>query len=157
MLLPARFDCRLRWVLLGISSAPIAGAFLYNLGLRITPAKCLFQWLLGFPAPTCGMTRSWMALVRGDWQQAVMYHLFGPVLFCLCLAVVVQVMLELAIGRQLSYSRWLWQPKWMAIALVPFFGYYGLRLYVRYTSAMLPFHLSDTAAWQLLTHGAKLL
>jgi hypothetical protein len=151
------FDRRLRWLLLGISFAPIAGAFLYNLGLRVTPTKCLFQQVFHIPAPTCGMTRSFMALARGDWQQAVMYHLFGPVLFCGCLGLTIQMMAELSTGRRLFY--WHWRSGAIASLsfLVLFFGYYGLRLYARYTAGTLPFHLADTAVWQLLTHGAKLL
>jgi Protein of unknown function (DUF2752) len=158
-----RFDRRLRWVGLGISLAPILGAFLYNLGLRLTPAKCFFQQIFGFPAPTCGMTRAFMALARGDWQQAVQYHLFAPVLFCFCVIIAVLMTTELAIGHRLSvFYAGRRQLSELAIALVLFFsslffGYYGLRLYARYSTGILPFHLSDTTLWQLLTSGAKLL
>jgi Protein of unknown function (DUF2752) len=157
-----RLDRRMRWVLLGISLAPVIGAFLYNLGLRVTPAKCFFQQMFGFPAPTCGMTRSFMALARGDWQQAIQYHLFAPVLFCLCLIIAALMITELAIGHRLSafYTGWsasrLRLPGGIAIALL-FFGYYGLRLYARSSTGTLPFHWADTALWQLLTSGAKLL
>jgi Protein of unknown function (DUF2752) len=154
-------DRRIRWVGLGISLAPVAGAFLYNLGLRVTPAKCLFQQLFGFPAPSCGMTRSFMALARGDWQQAVQYHLFAPVLFCLCVIIAILMAAELAIGHRLNAfhigrSANRLRLGGIAIALL-FFGYYGLRLYARYGAGTLPFHLADTALWQLLTSGAKLL
>ena len=154
-------DRRLRWVLLGISLATVIGAFLYNLGLRVTPAHCLFQQMFGFPAPTCGMTRSFMALARGDWQQAIQYHLFAPLLFCLCVVIAALMTAELAIGHRLKplygwlQASWLRRSGWMAIVL--FFGYYGLRLYARYNTGLLPFHLADTALWQLLTSGAKLL
>ena len=153
-----RCDRRLRWIGLGISLAPIIGAFLYNLGLRLTPAKCLFQQMFGFPAPTCGMTRAFMALARGDWQQAIQYHLFAPVLFCLCVIIAVLMPAELAIGHRLSaLDAGMRQLGGLAIALVLFFSYYGLRLYARYSTGIPPFHLSDTALWQLLTSGAKLL
>ena len=158
-----QFDRRLRWVGLGISLAPIIGAFLYNLGLRVTPAQCFFQRMFGFPAPSCGMTRAFMALARGDWQQAIQYHLFAPVLFCLCVILAMLTTAELTIGHRLSafYAGRFYagrrQLEGLAIALVLFFGYYGLRLYARYSTGILPFHLSDIALWQLLTSGAKLL
>lgn len=35
---------------------------------------CLIYNTTGFPCPTCGMTRAYLALLRGDLQGAVFYH-----------------------------------------------------------------------------------
>ncbi|HEY9647789.1 MAG TPA: DUF2752 domain-containing protein, partial [Chroococcidiopsis sp.] len=59
-------DRLLRGLILGVSLGPVVGAVLYNQGVRLTPAKCLFQAIIGFPSPGCGMTRSLMAIARGD-------------------------------------------------------------------------------------------
>jgi hypothetical protein len=32
---------------------------------------CLFRRVTGFPCPTCGSTRSVLALVRGDWATSL--------------------------------------------------------------------------------------
>ncbi|MBW4660118.1 MAG: DUF2752 domain-containing protein [Drouetiella hepatica Uher 2000/2452] len=152
----------IRWAILGLSLAPVIGAFLYNEGLRLTPQKCFFQQLLGFPSPGCGMTRSFMAIVRGDWQQALTYHLFAPFLFGICLVVAFYAAIELMAGRrltdygQLSFlnERYLIL---IAIGILLFFGYYALRMYARYGNGLLPFDLADTILWQQLTLGAKAL
>jgi len=148
-----------RWMILGASLAPVIGAFLYNLGLRITPQKCFFQQWLGFPSPACGMTRAFMAIARGDWQQALTYHLFAPLLFGACLLAAAHVSTELIGGRRLpiGYGRSLCQPSVIALGVLLFFSYYALRMYARYSSGILPFDLAETALWQNLTLGAKAL
>jgi len=44
------------------------------------PDLCLFHRLLGLPCPTCGLTRSWSALLHGQPGAALRFHLFGPAL-----------------------------------------------------------------------------
>jgi hypothetical protein len=39
---------------------------------------CLFRSMFGFPCPGCGMTRSMMALWRGDLALSLRYHPLGP-------------------------------------------------------------------------------
>ena len=41
-------------------------------------APCLFAKVTGLPCPGCGLTRGLAALLRGDWQLALAYHLFTP-------------------------------------------------------------------------------
>ena len=49
-----------------------------------TPASnhilCPFRWLTGIICPGCGMTRSVMAFVRGDFLSSLHFHPFGPLL-----------------------------------------------------------------------------
>lgn len=35
---------------------------------------CLFRFAMGMPCPGCGMTRAWLALLRGDVAAAFAYH-----------------------------------------------------------------------------------
>lgn len=44
------------------------------------PDLCLFHRLVALPCPTCGLTRSWSALLHGELGQAVRFHLLGPAL-----------------------------------------------------------------------------
>lgn len=50
---------------------------------------CPFYNLLHIPCPCCGVTRAWLAFLRGEFRQALAYHAFFPlvpvliVLFCL--------------------------------------------------------------------------
>lgn len=148
-----------RWVSLASAIAPLIGAFLYNQGLRLTPGRCLFQATFGFPAPSCGLTRSFMAIARGDWSMAFTYHFYGPILFAGLLLTTVHLGLELGTHQAWSapYTR-ATRNIWVIGSMVAlFFAYYALRLYARYHSADIPTPLADTALWQFLTNGASLL
>lgn len=148
-----------RWVILGLAMAPVIAAFFYNQGLRVPLMKCFFQSLFGFPSPTCGMTRAFMALARGDLQQAITYHLFAPVVFGICVLTVGHAGFELSTGRVYTpiYTGLLHKPWLMVVSLLLFMGYYALRLYACYSDGTLPFALSELYAWQLLVDGAKAL
>lgn len=52
------------------------------------PTICIFQKWTGWPCPTCGATRSFIALAHGRWRQAWQYHPVGYLYFALtCLNV----------------------------------------------------------------------
>lgn len=36
---------------------------------------CPIYNLFGFTCPGCGLTRAWLSFLRGDWRQALNYHL----------------------------------------------------------------------------------
>ena len=116
---------------LGIFCAPILAAFFYNQGYTISFIACPFSHLTGIPTPTCGLTRSFMAMARGDWHQAFAEHLFGPVLFVGCLLAILHLVLELAKNKPLDafYLQLLKQKKFQLTGLVMFLGYYTFRLY----------------------------
>ncbi|MEZ5216028.1 MAG: DUF2752 domain-containing protein [Ilumatobacteraceae bacterium] len=44
------------------------------------PVLCPIRRVTGLPCPTCGMTRSVLALVRGDLVASVAAHPAGPIL-----------------------------------------------------------------------------
>jgi hypothetical protein len=47
-------------------------------GWEALPDLCLFHRITGLPCPTCGLTRSWAALLRGHLGQSLHYHALGP-------------------------------------------------------------------------------
>ena len=76
------------------------------------------------------MTRSFMAIARGDLHSAIDYHLFGPLLFIGFGLAVVQAIWELLINRNLPvfYIKWLKRRDFQSALLTSFLGYYLLRL-----------------------------
>lgn len=122
---------RVRWGILGLCWAPLVGSFFYNQGYKVPFLGCPFRHLTGIPCPTCGMTRSFMAIARGNLSEAVSQHLFGPIVFAGLLIAVAHIGVELLTGRQVSvfYSRFFQQRKLQLFFLVMFFSYYGLRLF----------------------------
>ncbi|MCH5191893.1 MAG: DUF2752 domain-containing protein [Oscillospiraceae bacterium] len=52
---------------------------------------CLIQRFLGFPCPTCGMTRAAFAFINGDFYASFEYH---PMLFSIPLLTVMLMLYE---------------------------------------------------------------
>ncbi len=120
-----------RWGILGFSCTPLFGAYCYNQGYKIPFVVCPIRHFTGIPCPTCGMTRSFMAIARGDFSQAVNYHLFGLVLFASFAIAIIHVSLELVTKRRITafYCQVLGQRKFQLFGLFVFLSYYALRLY----------------------------
>lgn len=156
--LPLRFP-EYRVIVIALLSSPLGVAIAisqFNLALPLPP--CLFQAVFGFPAPSCGLTRSFLALAHGDWPTALEYHLFGPVLVVLFALGAIAALVELVTRHSLIklYYRWLSpQVGWGFFSL--FLIYYAIRLWVRYMSPTLPFGLADTSLWQHFVAGALAL
>lgn len=140
----SRSGRNLRWSLLGLTGAPLLGAYAYNLGYQLPGLVCPIRQWTGIPCPTCGMTRSFMAIVQGDLQQAVHHHLFGPVLFLIFLIATVHISLELFRQRRLQpfYSSWIKRRQLVFTSLGLYLLYYGLRLQHLYCTGAL------AVAWQ---------
>ena len=120
-----------RWGILGLCAAPLAGSYWYSQGYRLPFLGCPIRHLTGIPCPTCGMTRSFMAIARGDWNQAFAHHLFGPVLFVGLAIAAVHILTELVVGQRVTtgYSALVKQPKVHYLGLAAFLSYHAWRLY----------------------------
>jgi hypothetical protein len=46
-------------------------------GWEALPDVCLFHRLTALPCPTCGLTRSWAALLRGQLGTSLRFHALG--------------------------------------------------------------------------------
>ena len=121
----------LRWRILGFSCAPLIGTYFYNQGYKISFLVCPLRHWTGIPCPTCGMTRSFMAIARGDLTEATTQHLFGPILFTGFLLAAVHIVLELITRHRIRvfYCRLLRLRKLQLLGLFVVLGYHALRLY----------------------------
>lgn len=120
-----------RWGILGFSYTPLLGTYFYNQDYKIGFLVCPIRHLTGIPCPTCGMTRSFMAIGRGDLNQAVAEHLFGPILFASFVIAIVHVTLELLTRHQITalYCQLLRLKKLQVLGLLTVLIYHSLRLY----------------------------
>ncbi|MGF1601975.1 MAG: DUF2752 domain-containing protein [Thermosynechococcaceae cyanobacterium] len=124
--------CRRRWGLLGLFSVPLLGAIPYGNGYRLPFLTCPIRHLTGIPCPTCGMTRSFAAIAQGNWEQAISFHLFGPVLFALFATIVVHAAIELKTNHRWTtfYTQSICRRDVQTISIVAYLGYYFFRLLV---------------------------
>lgn len=66
-----------RPVALAISGFAVVQEILVLTGLPGWP--CPMLHVLGIPCPGCGLSRAIGALLRGDWNTMVTFHLFAPI------------------------------------------------------------------------------
>lgn len=154
-----------RWGIIGLNLSVISGVIMLRLGYSLPLQHCLFQTLFGFPSPSCGMTRSLLALSQGNWPLALSYHAFMPVLVMVCGVAGLQSAIELITGRSLGiashqpfttvYHRWV-QGRSLIILGGLFLAYYLLRLFVRYHSREIP-TVDPVGIWEWFVFGAQAL
>jgi Protein of unknown function (DUF2752) len=120
----------LRYGIIGFCTVPIVESWLYINGHRLSLIFCPVRHWAGVICPSCGMTRSFMAIAHGDWHSAIDYHLFGPLLLIGFGLAIVHAIWELSIDRnlQIFYIRWLKRRDFQLAIFVSFLAYYLLRL-----------------------------
>ncbi|MDJ0557342.1 MAG: DUF2752 domain-containing protein [Microcoleaceae cyanobacterium MO_207.B10] len=91
------------YLFLAIALIPIIGSYFLNFGLEIPFIGCPLLRYIGIPCPGWGLTRSFMAVARGDLSQAIAYHLFGPLFFCVFVIAVLHLVLELINNQKLAF------------------------------------------------------
>lgn len=131
-----------RWIrasIVAIATIPILIAWLYVVGVALPLPPCPFRYFTGIPCPTCGMTRSLLALAHGDFIHAVAEHLFGPLVFLGFLGAIGHCLWELRVGRPVStvYTRLLVNQHWqMGFAIAVGVYYIGRLWYWAYSGEL---------------------
>lgn len=52
----------------------LAGIVLFYVALESLGVTCPIKFLTGISCAGCGMSRAWLALLRGDWSAALAFH-----------------------------------------------------------------------------------
>jgi Protein of unknown function (DUF2752) len=123
-------QCLRRWTILGLCTAPLIGSFFYRYGYHLPFLSCPLRTLTGIPCPTCGMTRSFVAIAQGRLDQALGYHLFGPAVFLLFLTVAASLLWELKTNRNQTFfhRRYVAKPSVYLSTGLSYLGYYAVRI-----------------------------
>lgn len=66
---PLEVDHEALWLLVGGASLCLLGVALATPGIQLP--RCAFKTITGLPCPTCGLTRTVIALSRGDVERAL--------------------------------------------------------------------------------------
>ncbi len=72
-----------------------------NLPKRVQVPPCSFPVTTGYPCPSCGMTRSMLAMSKGDVVAAFNRQPFGVILFPAVLIIAVAATVEALTGKNL--------------------------------------------------------
>ena len=85
----------------------------------LTFAPSLFMKLTGRPDPTCGLTRTFAWIWRGDLGHAVVVYPLGPLVFLAALALLAYSAAVLISGRslRLNFSSAIWRSLALGLAL----------------------------------------
>jgi hypothetical protein len=128
-----------RFGYLALALVPLFGSVSFNLGLQLSFLGCPLMRYLGVPCPGWGLTRSFMAVTRGDLSQAFTYHLFGPVLFALFVAWILHTAMELVHNRKIStaYGPTLRNPQFQLFCFALLLMYHSFRGYQLWQSGEL--------------------
>jgi hypothetical protein len=78
---PLEVDHETLWLVVGGASLCLLGVALATPGIQLP--RCGFKTITGLPCPTCGLTRTIIALSRGDVQRAAFMN---PLATILCAA-----------------------------------------------------------------------
>lgn len=84
-----------------VAGAALAGARLLGATGGAGP-PCISRLITHIPCPGCGLTRSFVAMWRGDPVLAFRYHPLGPPGFALCVLMVAVHLLALAVPHTRS-------------------------------------------------------
>jgi hypothetical protein len=77
-------------------SLAILGAVGLQAGLTMAGLPgwpCLFRHSLGIPCPGCGLSRAMAALLQGQWDTALNFHAFAPLVLVIILLVAMAALL----------------------------------------------------------------
>ena len=77
------------------------------------PVLCLFRRVTSLPCPSCGMTRAFVALARGEFARAVAYNIAAPFVYAAVWLGLALAVGELASGRALIAP--LWKRTWRIV------------------------------------------
>ena len=66
---PQEIDHEALWLMVGAASLCLLGVALATPGIQLP--RCVFKTLTGLPCPTCGVTRTVIALSRGDFAHGL--------------------------------------------------------------------------------------
>ena len=80
---------------------------------------CKFHQITGHSCPTCGMTRSLVALTHLHLKEAFLHHLFGPLVYVIFLISFVALLTEIITGRKIGLGI---KPSTIRIIIVIFFS-----------------------------------
>jgi len=102
----------------------LIGIFIFI--MYITDIGCPIKFLTGISCPSCGISRSYMSLLRGDIGKAFYYHAFFPV--------IIPGVLYLMYGKRPYFGSKRKEKVILGVFLISYIVYYLVRILIFHTS-----------------------
>ena len=122
-----------RYFSLSFICSPIVSAYLLGYTQTNSPFSCPILALTGIPCPSCGMTRSFVAIARGEIAKSLSYHGLGIFVFISFVLVAIHLAIEITSGRSLygRFHDWLfrYRVRLGGAIVASLFIYHAIRLY----------------------------
>jgi hypothetical protein len=152
----------LRLALVSLTSTMLSMSWLYTQGWESQVIHCYFQETFGFIGPGCGLTRSVIFFLNGQWMMSLRYHLFGPIIYLISALCLGWSLISLFSNKSLTLSLNAHRQGTLLLLIAitftfSFLGYYGLRCLSLYNDSLVPQVLQKLPVWSFLSSGAKLL
>lgn len=135
-----------------VALVPLVGSVILNRGMHLSFLGCPLVRFAGIPCPAWGLTRSFMAIARGDLLQAMAFHLFGPLFFLGFGVAATHLSLEILSGRRIHslYVQILGNPKTQILIFLVILAYHGTRLHALFKTGELQHAILHSPLYQLL-------
>ena len=97
--------------------------------------SCEFHALTGLSCLTCGLTRSFHAMLLGELSSAFSYHLMGPLIVLSMIVTASVLAYEAVSGRRLHFATWKKRHLYvMTVFMIVWLAYWGIRLITELTA-----------------------
>jgi Protein of unknown function (DUF2752) len=117
---------------------------------------CPFNYWIGIPCPTWGMTRSMTAMAQGHLAESAGFHGLGPIGFILLAIAMIHLGWECATRRPLNlfYSAWLRRPAVWGSGFGVYVSYHLFRLQALAASGTLAIDFAQSPIGHLILHNS---
>ena len=95
---------RLYSLVLLFGSAGIAWLTYFGLNPASHLSVCMIRSITGIPCPACGSTRSALAIISGQWTEALMVNPLGYIVILLLATCPVWVMYDILFGKKTFFT-----------------------------------------------------
>ncbi|WP_330202706.1 DUF2752 domain-containing protein [Cyanobacterium sp. Dongsha4] len=123
-------DIKIRFFQFLLLTSPLVASYFFSYSTYKSPFSCPILAFTGIPCPSCGLTRSFLSLTRGNVWESFSYHLFGPVIYSSLIVFSLHLLLEIFYKKKIrnKYSTVINDIKIKYLILVSFIIYYVFRL-----------------------------
>ncbi len=97
---------RLRSAVTALAAVAVGGLSFLLTKPPLPFPRCIFRAVTGWPCPSCGLTRAFIALGHGQLSEAVFLNIMSPILFVLVAAIFAGAAFEVLSGRLFLRALW---------------------------------------------------